>query len=59
MTDRPYEERLGGSYVRDRGEAEARLVERTTEPAAASAEPATQPTAEPTAESAKKTRRSD
>jgi len=58
MTDKPYEERLGGSYVRETGEAKARLVERTTEPApAGDAAPAE--SADAPAETAKKTKRSD
>ena len=55
MTDRPYEERLGGSYVREAGEGEPRLVERTAEPAPAAAPAAPAAPAEP----AKKTKRSD
>lgn len=33
MTDKPYTERLGGSYARGKDETEARLVERTAEAA--------------------------
>lgn len=47
--DKPYTERLGGSYVRDAATGKATLVERTadlpaTQPAPAPAEPAAQPT---------------
>lgn len=41
MTDKPYEERVGGSYRRDKGTGKATLVERTEEKASSPAGPST------------------
>ena len=55
-TDRPYVERLGGSYVIDPGQAEPRLVERTREPGPVEA---MAPAAPPIEDAKKPAKRSD
>lgn len=54
MTDKPYTERLGGSYVRGKDETEARLVERTAEAAPRTLEQPKPAQAEASPEGAKK-----
>lgn len=54
MTEKPYIERLGGSYVRDRKTGESRLVERTDAPPPPPAPAAAEPAGEPKKSSAKR-----
>ena len=53
MTEKPYEERLGGSYRRDKPAGKATLVERTGEQPAAPNAPVA-PKAEPETDAARK-----
>ena len=53
MTEKPYTERLGGSYRRDKPTGKATLVERTADLPAAAPVPAA-PAAEPETDAARK-----